>query len=494
MRAAILLIALTAQAGVVSRDWGNGKLSLTLDDGVAEVEWISGTAFRISRGDPVKPAIHHERVIPEFEDTRTTLKMRGRYITLEIDKATAHFRVSASNETISTFSIDLAPDGAVLHIDHLGKTYGLAGPGDTQRFFFTSGYGVFIRAPRDCRFELDKGNVRAPASQAMEMYFYYGPTPKEIFEQHQIVTGRSETPTPTPLPTIALDSWDALARLVETIQAWSLSDVVYPSLDVFALDSAKGELAKRAADLASMLPLLTGESNAIHQITRAEWKPYFATYLREAFDLGYPLIRPFPVEFSRDKNLDPQPTVFMLGDEVLLAPVVTAGAHRNLALPRGIWTDLRTNIAYKGNQTVTVTAPIGQVPMFARNGAVFPLAGRSVMELHYFPSLGGEFFLWEDDRRENSQFHAAPANEFMRLEIESKVTRTYEWVIHHTELPRTVDGYQAVRQRSALKPGTWWYDKARRDLHLMVRAEAGTDRIVNIGFSQAPDDNMELFL
>jgi hypothetical protein len=108
------------------------------------------------------------------------------------------------------------------------------------------------------------------------------------------------------------------------------------------------------------------------------------------------------------------------------------------------------------------------------------------MELHYFPDLGGEFFLWESDKRENSQFHAAPAGEWTRVEIESHVSRTYEWVIHHADRPAKVQegqtDYKSVKQRSALKPGMWWHDDARNDLHVMVRAEAGTDRIVNISF------------
>jgi alpha-glucosidase (family GH31 glycosyl hydrolase) len=231
-----------------------------------------------------------------------------------------------------------------------------------------------------------------------------------------------------------------------------------------------------------MCPLLYGDAGGIDLTARQRWEPYLTTYLREAYDRGYPLIRPLPVEFSRDKNLDPQESVFMLGDEVLLAPVVTPGSRRKLQLPRGLWTDLRTNIEYQGNQAIEIEAPPGRVPTFARNGAVLPLAERNAMELHYFPSLGGEFFLWEADQRDNSQFHAAPAGEFTRVEMESKVTRTYEWVIHHTGRPSDVEGCTPVRQRSALKAGTWWHDKARNDLHVMVRAEAGVDKIVNISF------------
>ena len=90
----MLLIAFTAaHAGVLSRDWENGKLALQLDDGVAEIEWITSTAFRYSRGAaslPVLPKIKHDPVALEFEDTRDALKLRGRYMTVVVDKATAN--------------------------------------------------------------------------------------------------------------------------------------------------------------------------------------------------------------------------------------------------------------------------------------------------------------------------------------------------------------------------------------------------------------------
>jgi hypothetical protein len=495
MKAAILLIAISAaQAGVVSRDWENGKLSLQLDDGVGEIEWISSTSFRYARGAaslPVLPKIKHDPITLEFEDARGDLKMRGRYMTVEVDKATAKLHVTANNETIA----DLSIEGAELHVAPLGKIFGLAGPGDSQRFFFSNSYGIFVRSPRQCTFELDHGLIRAP-STSMEVTFYYGPSPKESFEQHQNVTGRTELTSQSllvrsadrlplaasALPATPLDSWDALSKLVRTLDQWSSSAVLYPALDLSTLSSAHGEIAKRASDLAAMLPLLYGDSHAFNVAERERWEPYLVTYLREAYDRGYPLIRPLPVQFSRDKNLDSQPGVFMLGDEVLLAPVVGPGSRQRLQLPRGLWTDLRTNIEYKGNQAIEIEAPPGQVPTLARNGAVLPLAAKDAMELHYFPSLGGEFFLWESDKRDNSQFHAAPAGDFMRVEIESKVARTYEWVIHHTKRPTNVQDCAPVRQRSALKPGTWWHDKARNDLHVVIHAEAGTDKIVNISF------------
>ncbi len=122
--------------------------------------------------------------------------------------------------------------------------------------------------------------------------------------------------------------------------------------------------------------------------------------------------------------------------------------------------------------------------MFVRNGWIVPQEFSNRMELHYFPSLGAEFFLWEPDIAENSQFHAAPAGDYTRVEIESKVARIYEWILHHTKAPREVaeesGALTRVDKRDQLKPGAWWHDAAQNNLHLMVRAEAGKDLIINM--------------
>src|SRR5204863_5921587 len=123
-------------------------------------------------------------------------------------------------------------------------------------------------------------------------------------------------------------------------------------------------------DLCTLLPIVyraAGEGGIDPQ-TRRAWTPYLVTYLREAHDRGFPVIRPLPFQFSKDANSDRQADVFMLGDEVLVAPMISAGSKRRLELPRGNWTDLRTNTEYRGGQAIEVDAPAGRVPMFVRNG------------------------------------------------------------------------------------------------------------------------------
>src|SRR6266446_191291 len=98
------------------------------------------------------------------------------------------------------------------------------------------------------------------------------------------------------------------------------------------------------------------------------------------------------------------------------------------------------------------------LPLFSRNGAVLPM-GSDPMKLHYFPKLGGEFFLFEHDLGEYSQVHAGPAGDFMRLEIESKKDREYEWIVHHLDRPRKIMAgtveYALVESPERLRAGAW---------------------------------------
>jgi len=504
---------------VVSRDWGDGKLALTLDDGAETIEWISPAAFRVARtwGSSLElKKLAHDKVAPELEDVGSTMTMRTKYLTVKVERGDVAMTVASGATPITRIAAAKAGGDVELRFSMAAKerVFGLMGGtrgllnirGETLErehgFFFTSaGYGVSVRAPARCVFDIANGTVTAP-STSIEYLFYYGPTAKEVLEQHGNVTGLVEVKgtaldllapdrlpkQATPLPAGVVATWDALAALVRRMNEWSLSAVVYPALDLASFDTAPKEIRQRAEDLSSMLPIVyrTSGEGGIDAATRAQWTPYLITYLREAYDRGFPLIRPLPMQFSRDTDDYTQSDVFMLGDEVLLAPVTEAGERRKVDLPRGNWTDLRTNREYQGKQTIEVDAPAGRVPMFVRNGWIVPLQEKEEMELHYFPSLGAEFFLWEPEMDENSQFHAAPAGDFVRVEVESKRRRTYEWILHHTRAPRVVaeesGAYTRVARRALLRPGFWWHDDARNDLHLMMRAEAGTDRIVNISF------------
>jgi alpha-glucosidase len=65
---------------------------------------------------------------------------------------------------------------------------------------------------------------------------------------------------------------------------------------------------------------------------------------------------------------------YLLGDAVLVAPVLEEGAVRRLVyLPAGDWYDFWTNELIAGEREIEVMAPLERLPLFVRAGTVLPL-------------------------------------------------------------------------------------------------------------------------
>ena len=54
----------------------------------------------------------------------------------------------------------------------------------------------------------------------------------------------------------------------------------------------------------------------------------------------------------------------MLGDKILVAPLLTASDQRQIYLPEGTWKDVAKGETYIGPTTIEYSAPLGQVPYF----------------------------------------------------------------------------------------------------------------------------------
>jgi alpha-D-xyloside xylohydrolase len=100
--------------------------------------------------------------------------------------------------------------------------------------------------------------------------------------------------------------------------------------------------------------------------------PYVWTYAQRLADDGRAIQRPLGLAFP-ELGVHPWDT-FLLGDHLLVAPVVQAGAtSRDVILPHGQWVDWWTGTIHEGNQTVTRDAPLDVLPLFARAGAPIPM-------------------------------------------------------------------------------------------------------------------------
>jgi alpha-glucosidase len=96
--------------------------------------------------------------------------------------------------------------------------------------------------------------------------------------------------------------------------------------------------------------------------------PYLRALTAEAVATGLPLQRPLFLPFEDDPGAFADQTSYLLGPDLLVAPVIEAGAdRRRVYLPTGArWRHLWSGRDFPGGEEAEVGAPIGQPAVFFR--------------------------------------------------------------------------------------------------------------------------------
>jgi hypothetical protein len=140
--------------------------------------------------------------------------------------------------------------------------------------------------------------------------------------------------------------------------------------------------------------------------------PYLYTMAWRNTAEGMPLITPLYYEHPEDESAYRCPQQYNFGSELIAAPFTTPLdpdtrlSRQQVWLPEGEWYNFFTDDHYAGKQWITVYGGLDQIPVFAKGGAIVPLAPRTgwggtgnpeVLELHIFPQQSNRFELYEDD-------------------------------------------------------------------------------------------------
>ncbi|TXS51515.1 glycoside hydrolase family 31 protein [Streptomyces sp. t39] len=149
----------------------------------------------------------------------------------------------------------------------------------------------------------------------------------------------------------------------------------------------EGELWLRGLQLGAFLPLFltagvpraTGRyADAVAAVLRERerLRPYLVSLAHLSRLTGAPMVRPLWWGCPEDRALRDCEDAFLLGDSLLVAPVLERGAAcRAVRLPRGRWYDTATERVHEGPGTVTVDAPPARIPVLARAGTVLAVRG-----------------------------------------------------------------------------------------------------------------------
>ena len=115
----------------------------------------------------------------------------------------------------------------------------------------------------------------------------------------------------------------------------------------------------------------TGEILRRCLLQRQLLRPYLARTMDQAHEKGDPPMRAMFYEFPEDPRSWEAEDQYMLGEDLLVAPVFQAGqTQRKVYLPAGAsWVRLDTGEVLEGGRETLAQAPLERIPVFARQGA-----------------------------------------------------------------------------------------------------------------------------
>lgn len=283
------------------------------------------------------------------------------------------------------------------------------------------------------------------------------------------------------------------------------------------------ELYVRWIQLAAFQPILRLHSSSTAGAERLPWEfkgqtravaaeylrlrsalvPYLYTAAREAHDTGLPMTRAMYLDWPQHEAAYHYDRQYMLGSQLLIAPIGTpADKSTGLASkkvwfpPNSQWVDIFTGDVYAGGTEATVKVPLDRMPVFAKAGAILPLAPYmdfseqkplDNLKLSVFNGQDGEYSLYEDDGAGNSylQSHFSWTrfnfnNGLKQLRISAAVgqfnkqlvQRAYQLKVVNTNQPSVVmvAGTPLPLSTSMLDGVTpsWYYEAGTQTLHIQT--------------------------
>jgi alpha-D-xyloside xylohydrolase len=138
--------------------------------------------------------------------------------------------------------------------------------------------------------------------------------------------------------------------------------------------------------------------------------PYIYTLAGDTYHKDGTIMRPLVMDFPEDKNGWNINTQYMFGPSILVNPVYENKARsRDVYLPEGSdWFNFYTGEKLTGGQTITAAAPLSQMPLFVKAGAIIPTGAaiqhvdeglNTPLTLNVYTGANGSFEIYEDDGR-----------------------------------------------------------------------------------------------
>ncbi|HKG80333.1 MAG TPA: TIM-barrel domain-containing protein, partial [Pyrinomonadaceae bacterium] len=213
-------------------------------------------------------------------------------------------------------------------------------------------------------------------------------------------------------------TWDALSLNIPMFTSLGLSGEPFVGGDVGGfIGRGNGELLVRSYQISFLAPFCRNHKqndgydqepwrfgkyyeDIIRKYLKLRYAllPFLYTTLEEAHRTGVPVFRPLLLNYQDDSNTYNLDDQFMIGEDLLVAPVLKPDVTRRLVyLPAGAWYDYWSNKRYTGGTMISIEAPLDVVPLFVRAGAIIP-SGPSLNYIGEKPVDPITFNIYPDDK------------------------------------------------------------------------------------------------
>jgi alpha-glucosidase (family GH31 glycosyl hydrolase) len=140
--------------------------------------------------------------------------------------------------------------------------------------------------------------------------------------------------------------------------------------------------------------------------------PYIYSMAWRAHQTGISLVTPMYYGNMENASAFDAQDQYFFGSELIAAPITdavrpeTGFAVKRIWFPAGEWHNFFTGERFQGGQWHEIKAALEDIPVFAKAGAIVPLASQPAwggldnpteLHLHIFPGADNVFELYEDD-------------------------------------------------------------------------------------------------
>ena len=176
--------------------------------------------------------------------------------------------------------------------------------------------------------------------------------------------------------------------------------------------------------------------------------PYLWKNAVESHHTGVPMMRPMVMEFIEDETTHHLDRQYMLGEALLVAPILNDQSIAKYYAPKGTWTNYLTNDTVEGEKWHTETHDYMTLPLLVKENTILPVSDNDSqasydytekLTLHLFGITDAQTTLYDVEGNVKGQLTAVLKNETVTVKT-TGITGTYNILLRNIPTVANVVG------------------------------------------------------